>query len=210
MCRLPVYVCGYNCQHEFNVFPKDTTDTQIILGQPWQRTFECTLKWSKNAARINDKAQKILTPFTNTDTTSSTSNKDKEITHEDSPLLNKDLTQEIRPHLISQTKLYLTTQPKKAITNKVVWISKPLLQAQASQEKVWIPKSLLIPTMSPRSRRGDGSKPSPQPQPYTSLHYKQTIHQRGKLPNHQSTQIWIPKLILQAQSNQKCIWVPKT
>ena len=102
MCRLPVYVCGYNCQHEFNVFPKDTTDTQIILGQPWQRTFECTLKWSKNAARISHKAQKLLIPFTNTATTSSTI-KDKESAHEDSPLLDKDLplspakTPEIRP-----------------------------------------------------------------------------------------------------------------
>ena len=51
-CRLPMYVCGYDCLHDFNVFPKDPLDMQIILGQPWKRKFYCTLKWSKNATHL--------------------------------------------------------------------------------------------------------------------------------------------------------------
>ena len=36
-CRLPIYICGYNCVHEFHVFLENATNTQIILGQPRQR-----------------------------------------------------------------------------------------------------------------------------------------------------------------------------
>ena len=35
VCHLLVYVCEYNCHHEFTVFPKNTANTQLILGQPW-------------------------------------------------------------------------------------------------------------------------------------------------------------------------------
>ena len=138
VCRLPVYVCGYNCNHEFNVFPKNTTDTQLILGQPWQRSFNCTLKWSKNAARITHKAQKLLIPFTISNTTSSTPTKDGEIAQEDSTSLNNGLnssreeTKVSRPESIGQTKPYLTTKPTKTKHNKPIWIPKTLLQAQTS------------------------------------------------------------------------------
>ena len=31
-CRLPIYIFGYNCVHEFHVFWENALDTQIILG----------------------------------------------------------------------------------------------------------------------------------------------------------------------------------
>ena len=51
-CNLPVYIFGYKCTHEFFVFPKNVSSTQMIMGEPWQRAFQCTLKWHKEAVKI--------------------------------------------------------------------------------------------------------------------------------------------------------------
>ena len=72
VCHLPMYVYGYNCHHEFNVFLKNILDTHIILGQPWQQSFDCTLKWCKNVACLVQKGEKLLIPFTPSKTIAAT------------------------------------------------------------------------------------------------------------------------------------------
>ena len=62
-CRIHVYLVGFNCVHEFFIFPEGAMETQMILGQPWQRTYQCTLKWHKNAAKVVIKNKKLLIPF---------------------------------------------------------------------------------------------------------------------------------------------------
>ena len=154
-CNLPIYVFGHKCTHDFFVFPKNVSNTQMILGEPWQQAFQCTLKWHKEAVKIVVKKEKLLIPFANFEDTCKPSkivtpqdSKDKEVEAKTIPSSSTSPKDAItttehleKPTTTPQPSTKITQKrPKKTRGQHQVWVPKALVNAQSQKKKIWIPK----------------------------------------------------------------------
>ena len=192
-CNLPIYVCGHKCSDTFFVFPKNVSSTQLILGQPWQRAFQCTIKWQKDAVKLMVKKQKILIPFTtleddhvNSTPAISISNKGKEIVD---PKQTPSKAPTIKNTIKTEDHTRRNSQRAPGVNSCQKWVPKTVVAAQAKAQQIWLPK---IVTKQP--------KQPPKPTPQTPRQPPKQI---------KSTWRWVPKKLLQAQAHNSLKWIPK-
>ena len=70
--NMKVFIGAADVHKRFFVMKPGKMYTPIILGQPWQRQYDCTLKWNKNATPIVNEGEKPLIPFTKSEDTTTT------------------------------------------------------------------------------------------------------------------------------------------
>lgn len=110
--------------------------TPVILGQTWQRKYNCRPEWTKEEVSIHVADEEIFAPFL---TKNSYMNTDSESSSKDMPTLGVPA----RQHTTT------TEKPPQGSTKKVQvekpnlhkrWVPKNLLEAQQGLKLKWIPK----------------------------------------------------------------------
>ena len=60
---LPIFINDTNLAHKFYVMKPKCMVSSIILGQPWQRQFNCRVNWKKEGILYDIEEQELFEPF---------------------------------------------------------------------------------------------------------------------------------------------------
>ena len=60
---LEVFVNDTNLAHKFYVMKPKRMVSPIILGQPWQRQYNCRVNWKKEGIQYDDNDHELFEPF---------------------------------------------------------------------------------------------------------------------------------------------------
>ena len=219
MIKLPVFIGTTDVHAEFVVMKTGTLDTPVILGQPWQRTYNGATNWREEGINFEVDENKYFTPFFNEETSSQSDstevqNKVQEpktqITKPASPPTNKHK----RTVWKWVPKMKATNQPdptqptsvKPIQANQRVvqrWLPRSLLKAQGYYEgvaQVWIPKKIQPPRPQPQKTSCPVLTRSPKITQEWRIKHKQesNCHEKHKQNNTASNDKtekwqWIPK-----------------
>ena len=181
---LPIYIGNTNVHHRFYVMKPGKANTPVILGQPWQRTYNGVPNWRREGINFEYDQARLFTPFLKdedfaTDTESDdeeTSQEPKETTtttteHKHSgptkSPTNPANEKETRPKESNAE----TSQPKKqanpkatqlkatnAMPHQGIWVPKKTIQAQQGSTQIWIPKKVLRQPYGTRPRTWGSKK----------------------------------------------------
>lgn len=223
---LPIFIGSINVHHRFYVMKPGKLTSAVILGQPWQRTYNGAINWKSEGINFDVDNAKLFTPFIDAEGYSSSS--EEEINAED-----KGFHKSLRKQVFKTLKNVTTERPKNKTTNKVKQIWKPKTSTTQSDEapkpmkpkknkttaikELWIPKQLLhvtrhthqvwVPKAATQEQPRHKAKPRKalkKPQKGNKQRRSQRKHPKKRKASttwnsqHQ-TQRWIPKKTLEAQ-----------
>ena len=60
---LPIYIGNTNVHHRFYVMKPGKANTPVILGQPWQRTYNGVPNWRREGINFEYDHARLFTPF---------------------------------------------------------------------------------------------------------------------------------------------------
>lgn len=60
---LPIYIGNTNVHHRFYVMKPGKANTPVILGQPWQRTYNGVPNWRREGINFEYDNARLFTPF---------------------------------------------------------------------------------------------------------------------------------------------------
>ena len=65
LIELPLFIgnCNSNLVHKFYVMKPGKMLTPVILGQPWQRTYNCRPEWKRQGVLFTAKNTDVFEPF---------------------------------------------------------------------------------------------------------------------------------------------------
>lgn len=204
--------------HKFYVMRPGKMIASIILGQPWQRTYNCRPEWKREGILYTLGEQDIFEPFIGDECYES----DTDTNIEEQPKLAElekqlDPTKQSSHSAFSLPQLRTTRQNSKDVSRvRRQWVPKNIYQPQKGNSYIWIPKKLINPQFLPSNKRKTLLTERRQ------RNNKQDINTYGKarsyntLPRRRPQKMeqykWIPKTILAAQGyyeGNTQIWVPK-
>jgi hypothetical protein len=217
LIELPLFIgkCNSNLVHKFYVMKPGTMLTPVILGQPWQRKYNCRPDWKREGVLFTAKNMKVFEPFLSKECYHDTES-DASVDEEPVPKLPQrqqqpstsqvsaiqvEQVQEKKP-LVHQGKVN-SWRPNSYQT----WVPKKLIQAQRDNKFIWIPKQKCIThpqvPKQARSTTGRQRKSKIKKKPLLTSNYVPTALYSFR---------WIPKKALQAQGyheGARYIWLPK-
>lgn len=63
ICELPMLINGTNLLHEFFVVKSGQQVDPVILGQPWQREYDCCISWKNEGITYTCNKVNTFVPF---------------------------------------------------------------------------------------------------------------------------------------------------
>lgn len=176
--------------HEFFVITTGQQVDSVILGQPWQREYDCCIKWKDEWIKYSCDNRTNFEPFVHKTTFSTTT------TAKEEPEIKQQQWKQKEKATTSSKPCKHVWVPKR--TPKFQESSKPQAprQQQGTKKKirqVWVPK-------------GETSKQVSK-QKFDKQQRKTRLRQddsKAKLK-----QLWVPRALIQAQSYPRKLWIPK-
>ena len=199
---LEVFVNDTNLAHKFYVMKPKRMVSPIILGQPWQRQYNCRVNWKKEGIQYEDNDHEWFEPFLGEDSYAYSDSDESDRDASSSNTLNSQLKKgKGKLEELTDTPLPISKsmpdKPTACLTKSNKSNSTTTAPLKKSQWK-WVPKH---------------AKPETQ---VTTTHPEQSWHnpplcqqQPYKTKPDTSQSIWVPKKLLQAQAGSLQIWIPK-
>lgn len=197
-CDLDVFINNTNVGHRFYVMKLGRMNSSMLLGMPWQRTYNSSTNWKRDGIDYEVNNKKLFEPFVleehyKEDTES------KEDASNDEPssstVPSKGRVQDNAQKRQHKTVFGLGTKEASHRT-QLRWIPKMLKEAQKGKEQIWIPKH-----KDPSTKKDKEIM-----QETLSKSYMETTR---LVRQSRSTQVWIAKRLKEEQKDKAWIWVPK-
>lgn len=152
---LPLFIGNTNVQHRFYVMKPGKVLTPVILGQPWQQTYNGVPNWRREGVNFEYDNARLFTPFlndedftTNSDFKSVGDAKEEKETVVETPTTKEKSQEETLATQdntieMAQDKAILERVPTNNHFTKrhtTLWIPKKLARAQQVFLQIWVPK----------------------------------------------------------------------
>lgn len=190
VCKLPVFINGSNLLHEFFVITIGQQVDSVILGQPWQREYDCCIKWKEEGINYKCNNRTSFEPFVHNTTFS------KATKVEEEPEIKEEQWKHRGQATTSSWPCKQVWVPKRTPKIQESSIPQAPRQQQGTTKKirqVWVPKGETPKQVS--------TQMSDKPQEKTQ--FRQEDRQQ------QVKQLWVPKALIQAQGYPRQLWIPK-
>lgn len=220
-CTLDLCINKTNARHRFYVMKLGRMTESILLGTPWQRTYNSAINWKEDGINFEVNKQKMFETFIPKDCyTDETDSEDDTSDNESSPTRIQSAEAILDCHDLKLTPSHNTTALKRPDQGNqghtTIWIPKRLKEAQKGNSRIWVPKHLAASSTQQISHKGTQATYVVQGWENQHQIFKQCRRVKyyfdAKKAAKRVRKRWVKKATLRAQGyyeGHTSLWLPK-